>query len=534
MSIKSSKFYILLLLCVLPLLFFHNGEQSLVSHDEALYATRARLMLDTGNWLHPWASPHHKTPGHYWITALSMATLGVSETAVRLPSQLFSLASLGLLFALGQKLLNQQAAFLATIILSCSFLWFQYSHLGGPDLPFITLTLFILFALLQAEDSSSGKSYWRFAAGLSLSIAFLVRSFMVILAILAFLPYLIGRNYYHRHLFSKSLYGGILFGLVPIVIWLLTIRQNFGLSAWTSLVDFVLQLGSEERNNNGITFYTWNILLNMFPWSLFSLHGAWLVWQKYKSASHRLILPIAPLTLFLTLSLFSTRIPHYSLIIYPYLALLAGLALDNLSQVPTSSINRYIIRVINIIMVGLGVILLLVAVALFLNLFPLDENNPSKLYCFMALSLGLPWSIAGLDGLRSSPQIIVKSLNLNLSRWIIGLLLGCWLTLFISNQGLIGNANPDVKFFISRPEIQKVLQTQTIYLVSIRGKMSPLLRFYTPHFVKLRLEDFTVAKVPIPSYVWIATANLTQVQQPYQVLGTLRNLSLIKLERSNG
>ncbi|MDJ0689151.1 MAG: glycosyltransferase family 39 protein [Xenococcaceae cyanobacterium MO_188.B32] len=530
MRIKSSGPYILLLFCLLPLLFFHNGEQSLITHDEALYATRARLMLDTGNWLHPWATPHHKTPGHYWITAISMAIFGVNETAVRLPSQLFSLASLLLLFSLGQKLLTQQAAFLATIILSCSFLWFQYSHLGGPDLPFITLGLFSFFALLQAEDYPKHKSYWQFAAGLSLSLTFLVRSFMAILPMLALSPYLIGRNHHHRHLFSKSFYGGIFLGLVPIVIWLLIVKQHFGLAAWTSLVDFVLQLGSEERHSNGITFYFWNILLNMFPWSLFSLQGAWLVWRKYKTASHRLVLLGVPAILLIVISLFSTRIPHYSLIIYPYLALLAGVALDYISQASTRLVDRHMIRTIHIVMIGLGILLLLAALVILFNLSPWGEDTSSKLYGIMAISLGLPWLIGGWDGLRSSPKIVVKSLNLNLSRWIIGLLLGCWLTLLLSTQGLIGNANPDVKLFISRPEIQKVLQTQTVYLVSLPGKMDTLLRFYTPHFVKLKLEEFTLVTVPVPSYAWVATANLAQVKQPYQVLGTLRNLSFIELQ----
>ena len=528
---KSTSAYILLLFCLLPLLFFHHGEQSLISHDEGLYATRARLMLDTGNWLHPWTNPHHKTPGHYWITAISMAVFGVNETAVRLPSKLFSLASVWLLFALGQKLLNQQAALLASIILSCSFLWFQYSHLGGPDLPFITFSLFILFALLQAEDSPKHKSYWQFSAGLSLSLAFLVRSFMVVLPILAFSPYLLGRNHYHRHLFSKSLYGGIFLGLVPIGIWLLIVRQHFGLVAWTSLVDFVLQLGSEEHNSKGLTFYFWNILLNMFPWSLFSLYGAWLVWRKHNQASHRLILLGVPAILLVTLSFFSTRMPHYSLIVYPYLALLAGLALDNLSQASTHVVNRYIIRAINIVMVVLGILLLLVTILLLFNLLPLvEDTSSSKLYGFMALSLGLPWLIGGLNGLRSSPQIVVKYLNLNLSRWIAGLLLGCWLMFLVSTQGLIGNANPDVKLFISRPEIQQVLQTQTIYLVSIPGKMNTLLRFYTPHFIQINPQKFTLATIPVQSYVWVSTDNLAQVRQPYQVLGTLRNLSLIELQ----
>ena len=528
MSTKSSRFYLLLLLCLLPLLFFHNGDQSLVTHDEGLYATRARLMLDSGNWLHPWETPHHKTPGHYWITAISMAVFGVNETAVRLPCKLCSLASLLLLFSIGQKLLNQQAAFLATLILSCSFLWFQYSHLGGPDLPFITLSLFILFALLQAEDSPKRKSYWQFAAGLGFSLTFLLRSFMATLPILALSPYLLGRNHHHRHLFSKSLYGGIFLGLVPIGIWLLTIRQHFGLAAWTSLVHFVWQLSSEERHSNGITFYICNIFLNMFPWSLFSLQGAWLVWRKNKTASHHLILLGIPGMLLILLSLFSTRIPHYSLIVYPYLALLAGLALDNLSRPSTRLVDRYIIRVINIVIVGLGGLLLLVAVGLLFNFFSLVEDTFSKLYGVMALSLGLPWLIGGWYGFRHSPQIVIKSLNLNLSRWIVGLLLGCWLTLLASTQGLIGNANLDVKLFVSRPEIQKVLQNQTIYLVSIPGKMDTLLRFYTPNFVNL--EEFTLEAVPVPSYVWVTTDNLSQVKQPYQVLGKLRNLSFIELQ----
>ena len=353
---------------------------------------------------------------------------------------------------------------------------------------------------------------------------------MAILPMLALSPYLIGRNHHHRHLFSKSFYGGIFLGLVPIVIWLLLVKQYFGLAAWTSLVDFVLQLGSEERHSNGITFYFWNILLNMFPWSLFSLQGAWLVWRKYKTASHRLVLLGVPAILLIVISLFSTRIPHYSLIIYPYLALLAGVALDYISQASTRLVDRHMIRTIHIVMIGLGILLLLAALVILFNLSPWGEDTSSKLYGIMAISLGLPWLIGGWDGLRSSPKIVVKSLNLNLSRWIIGLLLGCWLTLLLSTQGLIGNANPDVKLFISRPEIQRVLQTQTVYLVSLPGKMDTLLRFYTPHFVKLKLEEFTLVTVPVPSYAWVATANLAQVKQPYQVLGTLRNLSFIELQ----
>ena len=529
MHFKSSRPYLIILFCLIPLLFCPHSEQSLIAHDEGLYATRARLMLDTGNWLHPWATPHHKTPGHYWMTAISMSLFGVNETAARLPSKVFSLTSLLLLFSIGQKLLTQQAAFLAAIALSCSYLWFHYSHLVGPDLLFITLSLFILFALLQAEDSLNNKGYWQFAAGLCFSLNFLVRSFMACLAIFAFLPYLLGRNHHHRHLTSKSLYAGIFLGLIPIGIWLLVLKQNVGLSAWTSLFGFLLQLGSEEREGNGITYYLWNILLNMFPWSLFSLPGAWLVWRNYQKGSHRLILLGAPAMLLIVLSLFSTRIPHYSLIIYPYLALLAGINLDYLSQASNRLVNRRIIKTINIIMLIIGGIFVLVTLALLFNFLALGEDAPRNLYGLMGLSLGLPWLIGGWDGLRNSPQLVVKSLNLNLSRWIVGLLLGCWLTLLVSTQGLIGNANPDVKSFISQPEIEQLLQTETIYLVNLPDKTDTLLRFYTPYFVQL--DKLTLETMTVPSYVWVTTDNLAQVRQPYRVLGTLRNLSFIKVQK---
>lgn len=528
MRFKSIRPYALLLLCLLPLLFFPHSEQSLIAHDEGLYATRARLMLDTGNWLHPWATPHHKTPGHYWMTAISMSVFGVNETAARLPSKILSLTSLLLLFSIGQKLLTQQAAFLAAIALSCSYLWFQYSHLVGPDLLFITISLFILFALLQAEDSLTNRSYWQFAAGLCFSLNFLVRSFMACLPIFALLPYLLGRNHHHRHLTSNSLYAGIVLGLIPMVIWLLVLRQNVGLEAWTSLLGFVLQLGSEERDGNGITYYLWNILLNMLPWSLFSLPGAWLVWRNYKKGSHRLILLGAPAILLIALSLFSTRIPHYSLIIYPYLALLAGMALDNLSQGSNLLVNRRIIKTINIVMLSLGGILVLVALALLFNILTLGADTP-HLYGLMGLSLGLPWLIGGWDGVRDSPQLVVKSLNLNLSRWIVGLFFGCWLTLLVSTQGLIGNANPDVKLFVSQPEIKQLLQTETIYLVDLPDKIDTLLQFYTPHFVKL--DKLTLEAMTVPSYVWVNTDNLAQVQQTYRVLGTLQNLSFVELQK---
>ena len=60
--------------------------QSLIAHDEGLYARRAKLISDSGDWLSPFASPHHKTVGSYWAIAISLKILGISDWASRLPS----------------------------------------------------------------------------------------------------------------------------------------------------------------------------------------------------------------------------------------------------------------------------------------------------------------------------------------------------------------------------------------------------------------------------------------------------------------
>ena len=104
--------WLILLMWMLPLLlagFFDLDHQSLMAHDEGLYARRARVIVDTGDWIHPWDTPHHKTPGPYWMVALFIQLLGRHEVAVRLPSLLASLGCIWLTYAIGRRLLTPTA-----------------------------------------------------------------------------------------------------------------------------------------------------------------------------------------------------------------------------------------------------------------------------------------------------------------------------------------------------------------------------------------------------------------------------------------
>ena len=74
---------ILLLISLITLFWFDT--QSLIAHDEGLYARRAKLLLESGDWFSPFFTPHHKTVGSYWPIATSFKFFGASDWAARLP-----------------------------------------------------------------------------------------------------------------------------------------------------------------------------------------------------------------------------------------------------------------------------------------------------------------------------------------------------------------------------------------------------------------------------------------------------------------
>jgi Dolichyl-phosphate-mannose-protein mannosyltransferase len=354
--------YVSLFLWILPLLLLSSGNSSLMAHDEGLYAVRSRLMFDSGDWIHPWESPHHKTPGFYWLIAASYNLFGISENSVRFPNLILGFFSVFILYEIGKIILNQRVAWLAAAILSVNFLWLQYCRLGTPDVPMIFLVLLGIFSLLKGEGktlikSSEGNynsnlrshafsnSFWCFIGGFCLGLGLLIRSMMIFLPIAALLPYLVLDNRRHRLLNNPSLYLGFLIGLMPTLIWLWLNFIHYGNGSVNQLLNFVFRLGSNERAGNGILFYLWNVPITSFPWIFFALFGLFNSLFNLSNSfqpKYKLLLIGFPGILFIELSIFSTRLPHYSLCLFPFISLLAAVGLDNLSQIYTQNFTNLI------------------------------------------------------------------------------------------------------------------------------------------------------------------------------------------------
>lgn len=516
--------YARLLLWTIPLLLFNSGENSLMAHDEGLYAWRARQMFDSGDWVAPWGNAHHKTPGPYWLIAIFYQLIGISEFSTRLPMMIFSIFCLFLIYEIGKIMLNKKLALLAGAILSVTFLWLQYSRLGNPDVPMIFLVLLAIYAFLQAELHPKYQRIWGLIAGVSFGLGLLMRSLMIVLPTVALLPYLIVEHRRHRHLANPYLYLGLILGFIPTLVWLWFNWQRYSSQSLAALLGFVVTLGSQERSGNGIIFYFWNIPLKAFPWSLLSLWGLFLVIRR-PIKDYQLILVGFPVVLFAELSIFSTRLSHYSLTLYPFIALLAAVGLDwlgriyQLGYVQRKSLlhKGNIPRTLSYGFGLLGILFILASVVAW--------AWGDRQYATLGLTVGLSWLILPIVWIS---RYQFGYTFLTAKYWLAGWLIPCWLALAVAGgSGLLSDYNPVYRNFLQQPAIASILKTHPIYFVNLSGKNSVLLNFYTPIHGQ-RVEK--ISQLPVSSYAWVDQKTSSQLSsRPHRVIGTVQNYRLIQV-----
>ncbi|MBW4560688.1 MAG: glycosyltransferase family 39 protein [Mojavia pulchra JT2-VF2] len=536
--------YFSLLLWILPLLLCNSGQNSLMAHDEGYYAWRSRLIFDTGDWIAPWGDAHHKTPGPYWLIASSYKLFGISEISARFPSMVAGIFCLFIIYELGKIILGKRVAWLASLILSLEFLWLQSSRLAAPDIPMIMLVLLAILSLLKAELYPKHRYFLVFIAGLSFGLGFLLRSFMIFLPMIALLPYLIWEHRRHRHLTNPMFYLGLLVGLIPSLVWLWLNWLRYGYESLAQLLGFVIELGSEDRNYNGILFYIWNIPLKSFPWFFFGLLGLALLLYR-PIARYQMILVGFPVVLFAELSLFSTRLSHYALCLYPFIAMLAAVGLGWLGTMyeqgfiyQTNSSQSSLPRLESNILFSflrkarenlprnfsyafgvLGIVLLLVSIFAFNS-----DDGYIRQRAILCLILGLGWLIVPLVWIGRY-HFGKKFLTNNY--WVASYLIPAWLTLAMAGSlGVLSDYNPAFRVFFQQPAIASILQTHPVYFLQPEDKNSILLNFYTPIHGK---QVNTIAHLPPLSYAWISAQQKANLSQPYRVIATLQQYQLIQV-----
>ena len=343
-------------------------------------------------------------------------------------------------------------------------------------------------------------------------------------------------------------YSGFAVGLIPTLSWIWLSSQRFGNNSIEELFRFVFRLGSNDRGDHGLLFYLWNVPTKAFPWFFFALLGLVLLLRR-PIPRYQLILVGFPLVLFAEVSIFSTRLPHYSLALYPFIALLASVGLDWLGGIfskrireqvkrkkekgksymkdflpfsfyllPSPSSHLKLPRNLSYAFGGLSVLLLLAGIVA----FALGGADIRK-YAIVVLALGLGWLILPLVWIGRY-HFGIKSLTGRY--WVAGWLIPAWLALAVAGfNGLIGDYNPDVKAFLAQRAIASILQTNPVNFVQVGDKTGVLLNFYTPHHGK----EVQQSELPADSYAWISAKQAAELSTPHRVLGTVQKYQLIQV-----
>ncbi|NET74165.1 MAG: glycosyltransferase family 39 protein, partial [Sphaerospermopsis sp. SIO1G2] len=514
-----------LLIWLIPLLLLNFGENSLMAHNESLYAARAKLMFDSGNLISPWYT-HHQIPGFYWIIAIFYRLFGVNEIAARIPAMIASILMIFVIYEIATILLGKTLAYLSVGILSVEFLWLQYSRLVAPDIPTLLLVFTAILCLLKSESQPRLRQGYGFLIGLCFGLGFFLVGFMIFLPMVALLPYVIRENYRHNLLFNPMLYVGFVVGLIPTFIWLWLSWSSYGISNFGELLQLVFQLGSREPDGNNILFYVWNIPLMSFPWFFFAVFGLVSV-IRYPTSKYLFLLVGFPVVLLMEISLFTTRFSHYSLGIYPFIAMLAAIGLDWLGkfyelkkltylQSPITRNISYIFGLVGFIFLLIGAIILVVGVLL-------DVENIDK-YIIFAIVTGLSCFIVPLVWIC---RYYFNQRYLTAEVWIYAWLVSAWLSIAAAGSlGLLSDFNPRFRTFFQQESITNITKDQSIHFVRWTHKYAELVYFNTPIPGKNVNE---ISELSPLDYAWIDTSNSGNLQQKYKVVDEIKDYQLIQI-----
>ena len=523
----NKKFVIVLISIIFLLPFFSLffvENHSLVAHDESLYASRAKLILETNNWFTPFETAHHKTIGSYWLIALSFKIFGINEFSARLPSYVFSISSLYVLFRIIKLLSGKEIGILSIFTSLSSYLWFSYGNYCSPDTLYIFFNLLGIFYLIKNNKDTINniKNKNLFISGICFSLPFFVRSYLQLLPLISLSPLIIYKIKKLIYSNKKYFFLGLIVGLLPLIIFYLISYKTYGISSLTTPF-FLLQKKTLTENQlfEGFLFYPRNLILFCTPFFIFLINGSRYI-LKSKSVELKILFFYSPIIIILLLMLTASKYSHYGLFSIPLLASNASYGIYE-SLKNKSFISKLSLKVF-------GVLSFLIGIAILLSILFKSELKITYdigiVEIFSILSLTLVLTFLSFNFIyRVNPKLI--NINSFLSIFALQIIILC---IFFA-KGIIGNPNNGLKNFVYQGEVYKVISNNNIFLMGkIENKNRHLLKFYLPRYKKIGTEEIPTSK---NIYGIISDEELTRlnnkVRDKVLILKEYKNMNFVKV-----
>ncbi len=324
------KFLILLgIVIAAALIFYKSGDFALTDPDEARYAETSREMIEQESYVVPlfnYEPRLNKPILFYWCQILSFKLFGINEFAARWPSAFAGLATMVLVFMIGNLFFDKDRALSSLFIFFTSIFFLTFARAGILEILLLfTFTLSIYF-FVMAERSflkwkGRRKTLYVSLFFVSLGLSFLVKGPVGVLApLLIIVIYLILVRRFSP--FSiKNLALGVFLFLCVVAPWGLTLIYHVGLPRiLTILEEEIIKRYFVGFDHPGTFYYYIPILLaGFFPWSSFIPVAVWRLGKaslkNWKSEKVLLLIwLISPLIFF---SFSESKLPGYILPVLP-------------------------------------------------------------------------------------------------------------------------------------------------------------------------------------------------------------------------
>jgi 4-amino-4-deoxy-L-arabinose transferase-like glycosyltransferase len=215
--------FILALIFLFSFLFFYRLDyNTLVSWDEAWYASIARDILKSGNWIDTSfnGKPFYDHPPlGFWLMALSYKIFGINEFSARFPSAFLGLLTIILVFFIFRKLFkNDYIAFVSSLILGTSVWYILRVRSGNLDSILLFFYALTVYFSLKAKDNF----FWFILTGIAFGFLVLSKTLVGISAI--FLIFLINfQNFLKLFSSKKNFLNNFLIILVSFILFFLIV-----------------------------------------------------------------------------------------------------------------------------------------------------------------------------------------------------------------------------------------------------------------------------------------------------------------------
>lgn len=318
------------------------GNRALDDYDESGYAIVAREMLGSEDPLtptylgKPW---FEKPPLQFWLMAASAKIFGVNEFSMRLPSAIFGILSIILIFLILLELTgDKEAAFLGGLILITIPIFLAAARHARMDVPVTATILASVYFYLKSRKNP----IFLIGIGLSLGIGVLLKSVIGLFGAVIILAWsTILKNW--NWLKNRYFWIGLLLMILVVFPWHIYEIAQFGDVFVNEYFGYhLLQRATQNilHNQIAISYYLWVFwkynqpwgtlfigLIAGLGWLLFSARGGSSAggknnWRKKLPSlySAAILVLTAAGIVFTVFALSKTRLMPYFTILYPFLA----------------------------------------------------------------------------------------------------------------------------------------------------------------------------------------------------------------------